>query len=291
MTAEPVCLEVTEPGVYQLDDVTYHADPVPERLGGSLSASGARRLLPPSTPARFAYDRKHPPTPTATFDFGHAAHRTVLGTGPDLKAIDVEDWRTNAAKEFRDQCHKEGSVPLLQRDMQHVLDMAAALRAHPVANRLFKPFKGSPEQSLFWQDNPDMPWRRARVDWLPEPTRGRLIIPDYKTARTANPASFGKAAADYGYAMQADWYLAAVEALLTDDAAFVFVLQEKEPPYLVSVVELDAEALAIGHDMNRRALDVYAQCVSTGDWPGYSNEVEQVALPYWFVRQQEAVTP
>lgn len=284
--------EITEPGVYQLDDATYHGDPVPERLGGSLSASGARRLLPPHTPARFAYDRAHPPKPTAAFDLGHAAHRTVLGTGPDLKATDADDWRSKAAREFRDACHAEGTVPLLARELQQVFDMAAAIRRHPVASRLFEPFKGTPEQSLFWQDHPDKPWRRARLDWLPQPKGGRLIVPDYKTARTANPALFGKAAADYGYPMQAAWYLDAVAALgLADDAAFVFVLQEKDPPYLVSVVELDAEALAIGRAMNARALDVYAECVGTGLWPGYSAEVELASLPYWFVKQQEEVMP
>ena len=43
---------VDEPGVYDgLDEAAYHADPVP---GGSLSASGAKLLLPPSCPALYA---------------------------------------------------------------------------------------------------------------------------------------------------------------------------------------------------------------------------------------------
>jgi hypothetical protein len=49
---------ITEPGVYDIAEDHYHADPVP---GGSLSNSGAKKLLPPSCPAKFAYEREHPP--------------------------------------------------------------------------------------------------------------------------------------------------------------------------------------------------------------------------------------
>src|SRR2546421_646443 len=88
---------ITEPGLYEdLSVETYHADPVPV---GSLSSSGARKLLPPGCPALFAYEREHPPEPTATFDLGHAAHKMVLGVGPEVVKIDADNWRTNAVKD------------------------------------------------------------------------------------------------------------------------------------------------------------------------------------------------
>ena len=55
-----------QPGVYEMDEATYHQDPVP---GGSLSASGAKLLLPPSCPALYAWRRDHPKV-SAEFDFG-----------------------------------------------------------------------------------------------------------------------------------------------------------------------------------------------------------------------------
>src|SRR5258708_26204894 len=42
-------------GVYGIPADAYHADPIE---GGSLSSSGARRLLPPGCPALFRQDRK-----------------------------------------------------------------------------------------------------------------------------------------------------------------------------------------------------------------------------------------
>lgn len=280
--------DISTPGVYDLPDRAYHADPVPERLGGSLSVSGARRLLPPSCPALFHYQREHPPTPSANFDWGHAAHKLVLGTGPVIDTIDADDWRSKAAREFRNDCHTAGVVPLLTKEYEQVEQMATAIKAHPVASRLFDPDTGQAEQSLFWQDDPDKPWRRGRLDWLPHATKGRMVIPDYKTSVTANPEAFGKHAATYGYHMQADWYQSAVKALgLAEVTAFVFVVQEKTAPFLVTVIELDAEALALGRAMNTRALDVYAECVSADSWPGYSDDVEQASLPYWYIRQNE----
>src|SRR3954471_5458063 len=113
MTAliESTSVVVTEPGVYpDIPELAYHADCVSE---GSLSCSGAKKLLPPSCPALFKWERENPPPPKRQFDFGHAAHKLVLGVGPELVGVDAPDWRTNAAKAQRDEARARGAVPLL----------------------------------------------------------------------------------------------------------------------------------------------------------------------------------
>ncbi len=273
-----VSAQITVPCVVSgMPDEAYHRDPVP---GGSLSSTGARKLLPPSCPARFAYEREHPPASSDAFDFGKAAHQLVLGDGPEITALDFPDWRTKEARELRDDLRAAGRVPLLRADYDHVVAMAAALRGHPMAAALFAPGSGVPEQSLFWVDEPTGVWRRARVDWLPHPREGRLIVPDYKTCQSALPRKLARSVHEYGYHQQAAWYLDGIRALgVADDAAFVFVCQEKTPPYLVTVVELDSEALAAGARLNRRALETYAACTRTGIWPGYTDDVELISLP------------
>lgn len=278
-------VQITEPGVYELPDTVYHADPVP---GGSLSSSGARKLLPPSCPAVFHYERTHPREPTKAFDVGHATHEMVLGGGPEIVRCDFDDWRTAAAKALAKECRERGAVPLLPDEYQQVQDMADALRRHPVASVLFDPANGTAEACLFWIDEPSGIWRRSRLDWLPNPGSGRLIIPDYKTAKSADPAEFCKSAANYGYHQQDAWYRDAVTALnLSDDPAFVFAVQEKTPPYLVSVVQLDLTARRIGALLNRQAITTYAECARTGHWPGYAEDVELVSLPFWYERKFE----
>jgi hypothetical protein len=269
---------IDEPGVYDVTAAEYHADPV---AGGSLSSTGLRSLLPPSCPAKFAYERKHGRPDTATFDFGHAAHRYVLGAGADLAVVHADDWRTKRARDERDDARAAGLTPILVADDERARAMAQAVREHPLAGRLFT--AGQPEQALVWQD-PSGVWMRALLDWLPNRVAGRrLLVADYKTIVSADLEACSKALSRYWYAQQAAHYLAGVDALglAPDGAAFLFVFQEKTPPYLVTVTTPDAVALRVGQARNREALDIYRACVAAGRWPGYSDDVEVVSLPPW----------
>ena len=272
-------LVIAEPGVYDIPADVYHADPIP---GGSLSASGAGKLLSPSCPALFRYERDHPPGPRKVFELGHAAHKVVLGVGPELVLVDRERWDTNEVKAKVAAIRAAGGVPLKRDEWDMVHAMAAALREHPTAAALLHPDYGQAEQSLFWVDKSGGVWRRARLDWLRVRVPGRLIVPDYKTCVCAAPDGLDKVIYDRGYHRSAAWYLDAVEALgLDEHPAFVLIFQEKTPPYLVTVVEPDREALRIGAIENRIALELYRQCTETGVWPGYADDVIPVALPGW----------
>lgn len=286
--AQETDVVVTEPGVYpDIPDAAYHADCVPE---GSLSCSGAKRLLPPSCPALFKYEREHGRPDKRTFDFGHAAHKLVLGVGADLVVIPGERWATKDAKAQVAAARAAGKVPLKAAEMAQVTAMAAALREHPIARRLLTE-EGTPEASLFWRDGQTSVMRRGRLDNLPPSRSGRMVIPDYKSAVCAEPSAFGRSAAEYGYHMQAATYAEAVIALeLAEDAAFVFVVQEKTAPYLVSVVELDSLALRIGRHQNRKAVDLYLDCMTKDEWPAWSNDVELASLPRWAEIQYEQET-
>lgn len=265
------------PGIHQMTNEEYHSH------RDALSSSGARMLLPPSCPALFRHAQDTPPEPKKTFELGSAAHKLVLGEGPDLVRVDAEKWMTAAVKAEVAAIRDEGGIPLKPADYQQVHDMADALRRHPIAAALFDPARGKPEQSLFWRDRPTGVMRRARFDWLPDARSGRLIIPDYKTCRSAEPTALARAVQEFGYHQQDDWYRAGAKALgLADDsAAFVFVCQEKTAPYVVTVVEMDAEARRIGAARNRRALEVFAECAETGVWPGYSDDIAYLSLPTW----------
>lgn len=273
------------PGLYpEMSIEQYHGDRM------SLSSSGARKLLPPSCPALFRYEQDHPQPSKKTFDIGNAAHKVVLGEGPDLVVIEADRWDTKAAKAAVADVRADGGVPLKRGEYEQVHAMAAAIRRHPVASALFNPESGRPEVSVFWTDGPTGITRRARFDWLPEPRAGRLIIPDYKTCRSAEPSALARAVDEYGYHQQADWYRAGARAvdLGGEDTAFVFVCQEKTAPYLITVFEPDAKSLRIGAAKNRRAIETYAHCTESGYWPGYSDDIEHLSLPPWAEIRDEA---
>jgi hypothetical protein len=284
VTATDEALVITEAGVYPyLPEDAYHADPVP---GGSLSASGAKKLLPPSCPARYRHDQLYGQPPKQAFDQGTAAHKLVLGTGPQLVIIDEADWRGKKAREARDAARFEGHVPLLIAEFSEIQAMAAALRGHPIAGPLLDPEHGDAEQSLFWQDEAAGIWRRARLDYLPYPAGRRMLIADYKTCDKADTASIRKAIGNYGYHMSAAQYIDGVRALgLDDDPAFVFVFQEKNPPYLVNVADLGDEDIQAGRDRMAAAAEIWRDCTTSGIWPGYSDyDITHISLPPWAVQ-------
>jgi hypothetical protein len=277
------------PGIYDMPDATYHADPVP---GGSLSNTEARRVL--ECPAKYRWFKDNGPEHKQEFEFGHAAHLAVLGVGADVVVCDFDNWRTKAAGVARDEARAAGKSPVLTKEWATVELMVAALRAHPIACRLLTAEGGRSEQSMFWQDTDPFTqrtiWLRGRLDRLPAipTTSGRLIVADYKTAAKADGNSFSRSAANFGYHQQAAWYIDGIRALCeVDDPAFVFVVQERDAPYVVNVIELDSTALDIGRARNRAAIDRWLACIDQNVWPGYSTDVELVSLPRWAELQHE----
>lgn len=269
-----------KPGLYpDMDEATYHGH------HESLSCSGAKKLLPPSCPAKFKAAQEGPAEIKEEFDFGHVAHRLILGKGSEVEVLPFDSWRTNAVKDAEKAARAEGKTPILEATYQRAETLAAAVKEHPIAGALFT--DGRAEVSAFWEDGPVL--RRARFDYLRDTVEGRrLLLPDLKTALSAEPEKFGKSAADFGYSMQDQWYTDAARAVdLDDDPAFLFVVVEKTPPYVVTVGELDDDAKQIGRYLNRKALGIYAACVASDHWPPYSEEVVSLSLPGWFTNKHE----
>jgi len=309
--AEPLTdVVITEPGVYEIDEATYFD------CDHALSCSGAKLLLSPSCPAKFFWQQDHRAYKDV-WDYGSAAHKVVLGSGPEIEVVDAaclqqladstddaklaklyaetaakgdpDAWTTSAAKAAKAVARAAGRVPLLRHDYECVRAMADAIRRHRLAGALLNPEYGHAEQSMFWTDPESGSLLRARLDVLRDKVPGRLWIPDYKTADSADPEKFARSAASYGYHMQDAWYGDGARALGYEDPRFLFVVQEKEPPYLVSVVELDHEARRAGRLRNRRAITLYRKCVTDGKWPGYvpDDEIRYVSLPPWAIRRED----
>jgi hypothetical protein len=272
---------ITEPGIYHMPLADYIADPV---VGGSLSRSGAKRLLPPSTPAKFRWERDHPEEAKGTpaLNLGQAAHSLVLGDGPGVVQLPFENRRTKAAQQAEAEATLAGQVAVTIPEWQQIEAMATALREDRDAANLLEPESGQPERALVHRDESTDVTLRCRLDWLPwQNDDGRIIIPDYKTCRSADDESLSKAIYDHRYHQQAAWAIAAAEALeLGESPGFALIFQEKDPPYLVHVVIPDRFALDVGYVENRRAIDLYAQCVAEDHWPGYEG-IDIIGLPPW----------
>lgn len=258
-------------GLYpDIPDEVYHSDK------GSLSSSGARTLLFQS-PAEFFYEREHGRPPKVEYDEGHAAHLYVLGKGAEVVVVEADSWKTVAARTARDEAYAAGKVPLLPGQDAMAREMAKVALDHPIAGALLA--EGEAELSGWWTDAETGARLRLRMDFITE-LGGRPVVVDYKTSAKSGARAFSKSAADFGYYMQHPFYTEGLRALgIADDPAFIFITQRKTPPYRITVAQLDADSADIGHDLNRAAIRLYAECTESGHWPDYSDQIHTVSIP------------
>jgi len=272
---------ITEPGLYDIPEDIYHSDPVP---GGSLSSSTAKMLLPPSCPAIAKWKREHPAI-RDDFEFGSAVHKMVLGKGPQVEVINHEKWNTEIIKAKVEHARANGQIPLKPKDFARAVRMAEAIRQHPTAGPLFAPGTGLPERSIFWRDERTGAWCRAMLDWLSIAPPWKPLIVDLKTISGSSLESVVKQIGNLRYYQQAAFYTTAVEHLTGEPPAFLFVFVDVNPPHLPLVFELQPDDLDQGRARNEEALDVWIACQESGEWPGYSTEVQSAPLPPWTHRQ------
>ncbi|CAA0129281.1 Exodeoxyribonuclease 8 [Mycolicibacterium vanbaalenii] len=270
----------------------YHAD------RSSLSVSGAKLLLPPSCPAKFRWSQDHPQKPKRVYDFGHLAHLMVLGEGGEFVILDpaivgvkkdgtvADSPRSTAGwKKAEAEARAAGATPVGLPEWELAEQMAEQVRNHAEAGPLFE--RGHAERSMYWTDG-DGVRLRGRTDWLTT-VDDQLVCVDYKTSVTANPDALVRKFWQLGYFMQAAWYRDLLIALgLSDNPDFLFVVQEKEPPFEVVVVRYDDDAIAEGRRLNRQAIDTYRRCRDSGVWPGYAPDTTvTLSLPGWALREAQ----
>lgn len=274
---------------YGVPELDYHRG-VFGPDGGSLSSTEAKRLL--ETPATYMWFKNNPQPPSKAFDLGHIVHGLVLGVGLEVVAYPERVLgkggaaTTKAAREFAAEARENGQIPIKEQDLEVPIAMADAVLAHPIARALFE--AGDPEVSIYAQ-NAGV-WMRGRVDWVHAPTNntGDAVLVDLKTsATTPTLDNFSRISATYHYGLQREWYRHIWQANTGGVAPrFLHVVVAKTPPYLVAVVELDAEFERIGKTQMERALTTWRVCNDSGEWPGIPAETGLVGPPAWYANTE-----
>lgn len=264
--------------------ITYDMPDADYRDAPGLSSTAIKHLL--KSPAHYQWARMHR-REKVSFDLGHAAHAKILGVGLGVAVYRDEDLTPSgnvstkaATVQWAAEQRAAGLAPITPEQYAAVDAMAEKVATHPVAGKLIGSGIGRPEVSLFWDDPQTSVACKGRIDYLHDDAP---VAVDLKTTRDADPRKFGRIAADYGYAEQAVHYLHGLTAVRGDmDAAFYQVLVETEAPHHVSVVQLDEMFRLLAETRVRHAIDTYAECLKTNEWPGYPALIHPVAAPGWY---------
>jgi hypothetical protein len=227
-------------------------------------------------------------------DVGTMAHIAVLEPhlfDERVAIITANDWRTQAARNLRQEAYAEGKVPLLEKQFHLVTRLRLQLWESAAAELLFGA-DGMSEHAWEWEWD-GVPCK-AKVDRFARIGRGMLV--DLKTAATPSPAAFQREMVLRGHHLRAAWYLDGWDKFYGDVDCYRFVVIGKAEPHLISVYQLDDSALQRGRTLYRHALSLFRQCQDAGVWPGYEgqraagekNTPITINLPAWYLNLHDA---
>ena len=260
------------------------------RKSNGLCYSDMKELL--RSAAHYKWFKDNPTEPTKAMLFGRAVHMAIL-TPDESNYVVMDDSdivaeiggakprATNAYKAWLGdfEAANKGKDIISLEDHQAITAMSNACYAHNAAGALLRA-DGLCETSLFWKDEKTKTPMKARLDKML--SSGRII--DIKTCEDARQQAFERSMYNYSYFLQSAVY---TEAALRNgyklDAPFTFICVESKPPYGVAVYEIEPASLELGLMAMRQCIDIFAECTAKNEWPGYCEEIKQIALPQWAV--------
>ena len=285
------------PGIFEgVPEATYHA----------LDAASQSRLkvLDTKSPKHLRYSIDNPKESTPALTWGSAIHDAAL-------LPDVFDEKYGMALQCEaitgkgTQCSNTGSVScdghwycgikghnpggpadqievLTQEQYESSLLIRDNIHAHPSASFLLD--CELKELSVTWIDEATGLLCKGRFDAL---SNDGTIIADIKSCRDASKIAFSKQIYDYGYHMQAAYYIQGARAHDIPAEHFVIIAVEKAPPYEMAVYDIHAEAVDAGTQALRPLMAQYAECLEKNEWPGYPTKAIPITLPPYAWKQIE----
>jgi hypothetical protein len=213
---------------------------------------------------------------TKALEFGKLIHCAVLE--PDLlnvryapgadAAKNTKEWKAVAA-----EIEYAGMTPVSRADWASAISIRNSVEH-------IRPFTqlrdgGVMEHGAYGKDPITGLVTKCKPD-LYNPKYG--IILDIKTTQDASP-DFMWSVKRYGYHFQDAHYRDTLVLAEQEVNAFLFLVIESENPYAAALYELEPDWIVEGRAIRAKALAGYAQCVETGEWPGYSEQIQQLKMP------------
>lgn len=243
----------------------------------SLSKSAIDKLLECPALYKAWLEGEDEEKTSAALAFGSLSHLLTLQPQEFDSQYSVTDLNlaTKEGKAWK-AALPDGIQIVKNDDYEKAQMMADAVRDHPQAKMLFQNYIA--EEPIYWTFD-GVPCK-AKPDIVAE-VFGHRYIADLKTTESVNPEAIRKSIAKWGYHRQAAWYLSGMEAVGRPCDAFIFIFVEKTYPYLVTMCQLDEDALAKGMEECLRAVSTLKECQASGTWPCYTREIITLGLPKW----------
>lgn len=226
-----------------------------------------------TSPLHYQYHLNESEIGSQALIFGQAAHKCILE--PDtfddefaIMPIGI-DRRTKEGKaKYAELAEGERTV-ISAEDYLRILDMRHSLLKDPDIRELLENAKAT-EQAYVWTDAETGIRCKVKADMITE-LDGQPIILDYKTTASCADGAFERSCRKYGYDFQSGMYTEGVNISTLEAHGFVFLAQEKEPPYAPRLYWCDEGFVEKGKRTFHRLLRQLKECQTTDTWKGYDS--------------------
>lgn len=221
-------------------------------------------------------------------DKGNLSHKLILGAGKEYQVIiGFDDYKKAEARELRDGIRAQGLVPVLEYTFDECVKAAEIIKEKITQRGI----------NLCGQSEMMMTFTETADDGSDVLCR---IMPDhfiYKTAdifelknpECAHPMRCESTIDALCYDVQMYAYLTGLAQLYPELAGrleFTWIFYETEPPYCITIAQPDGTLRELGKRRWKKAINQWAQCLKTNEWPGYSEGVIKLSAKMWRLKEE-----
>ena len=180
--------------------------------------------------------------------FGRAYHVAMLEPNDFNNKVLVFDSATRTTKGYKEFVLANPNAPtiILQKEYDKIMYMQDVLFSHSEVKDLLQS-EGEREIANAWKDDDTNVFCKGKADY-----RNDKLLVDLKTTADGSFYGFSNSCKKYGYDRQSAFYMDGF-----DCDEFVFITQEKERPYNVSIFYAGDEFVDRGRQEYKYLLDVY----------------------------------
>ena len=245
---------------------------------GGYSSTDVKNWLS-MTPKEWRYWKQHGIEPSDAMRLGSAIHCAVLEPAEYESRFAVYSGDRRTGKAYREWADSVGNREELSRGAGRTVEAVIDyLEANERLHKLIK--SGSPEVSFLHLDLQGR-LRKARCDWIGDIGNMSAVI-DLKTTWSLDDRHLEKTLYERNYHVQAAWYLDVVGAVNgREPDAFVIIWVATKPPIDMRLTIVSKDAIELGRESYKVALDQLSDAQERDYFPGYPMEPTILDLPRW----------
>ena len=234
------------------------------------------------SPKKYLHGKTALQVPTKAMEEGTAVHTFFLENNKFHEEYIFRPEELNArTKEGKEWMKDNKGKKILSYEWKENLELMNESIMNSPAKIIYNNDNYS-ELSYFWDDLYGIKGK-CRPDCL---SLNYRFVLDLKTTQDASPKGFQKSIGQFGYHIQASWYLRGLRKLGVKIDEFLFLAIEKTAPFCVGVYRADKEMLEEGDKKIEEALHLISECKENDMYLDYTPEIQNISLPPWMVNKK-----